>query len=130
MALWMTGSPATRVYASGQAFHPDVREAGDLDLVVVTIEHASGAVTVIDNGRRCSHGYDQRLEAICDDGSYVVTNRPTQQTYRHSPQVSAAPHIDQGFDTRYPEAYATEMEHFLDIMAGGQNPRVSKGGTP
>ncbi|KAK3787357.1 hypothetical protein RRG08_065358 [Elysia crispata] len=126
MALWMTASPARRVYVQGRAFDPDVRSAGDLDLVVVSVEHESGSVSVIDNGRRCAHGYDQRLEAICEDGSYVVTNRATHQLYTHGTGGSTSPGIDAGFDTRYPQAYLNEMEHFLDILSGSATPKVTK----
>jgi len=127
MALWMTGSPVTRISVTGQAFHPAIRQAGDLDLVVVTLQHENGAVSVIDNGRQCAHGYDQRLEAICESGSYVVTNRPAHQMYTHSAHASATPPMDQVFDTRYVDAYANEIQHFIEVMAGTAEPRVSRG---
>ncbi|GFS07923.1 LOW QUALITY PROTEIN: inositol 2-dehydrogenase [Elysia marginata] len=126
MALWMAASPARKVYVQGRAFDPDIRSVGDLDLVVVSVEHESGSVSVIDNGRRCAHGYDQRLEAICEDGSFVVTNRSTHQLYTHGPEVSTRPGIDAGFDTRYPQAYLNEMEHFLDVLDGQATLRVTK----
>ncbi|RUS91089.1 hypothetical protein EGW08_001114 [Elysia chlorotica] len=126
MALWMTSSPARKVYVQGRAFDPDIRSAGDLDLVVLSIEHESGSVSVIDNGRRCAHGYDQRLEAICEDGSFVVTNRATHQLHTHSAERSTCPQIDAGFDTRYPQAYLNEMEHFLDVLSGAAKLKVTK----
>jgi len=126
MALWMTGSPAKKVYVTGNAFNPEIGAVGDLDLVVVNIEHQNGAISVIDNGRKCAHGYDQRLEAICEEGSYVVTNRPVDQVIRHSSTSSASPAMDQIFDTRYREAYVNEIEHFLDVMEGRATSRVSK----
>lgn len=62
LALWITGSPVKTIYVHGQSFDKGIAALEDRDLVVVTLEHANGAVTVIDNGRRCSYGYDQRLE--------------------------------------------------------------------
>lgn len=126
MALWMTSSPAKTVYVQGHAFDPDIRSAGDLDLVVVNVEHESGSVSVIDNGRRCAHGYDQRLEVICEEGSLVVANRSTHQLTTHTTDTSTCPGIDAGFDTRYPEAYSNEMEHFLDVLQGVAPLKVTK----
>ena len=48
----------------------------------------------------------------------MVTNRPTHQVYTHGAAGSTCPAIDGGFDTRYPQAYVNEMEHFLDVLSG------------
>lgn len=62
MTLWLSQSPAKKIFAQGQAFDPAVETCGDRDLVLVIIKHLSGSISVIDNGRRCAQGYDQRIE--------------------------------------------------------------------
>ena len=41
---------------------PAVAGAGDRDQVVVIVTYENGAMAVVDNGRWCPPGYDQRLE--------------------------------------------------------------------
>lgn len=62
MALWLSGSSAKRVFCQGQAFDPEVGACGDFDLVVATVLFENGVVAVVDNGRKSSQAYDQRLE--------------------------------------------------------------------
>ncbi len=63
MARFVVGSPVVQVYATGAVrIDPAIGEAGDLDTAVVTMTHADGTITTIDNSRQAVYGYDQRLE--------------------------------------------------------------------
>ena len=62
MCLWLAGSKVKSVQCQGQAFHPVVAEVKDFDLVVATILFENGTLAVVDNGRKSSQAYDQRLE--------------------------------------------------------------------
>ena len=52
----------------GQAFNPEVGQCGDFDLLVATVLFENGVVAIVDNGRKSSQAYDQRLEV---SGLYV-----------------------------------------------------------
>ena len=53
MARFVVGSPVTEVYATGAVrIDPAIGEAGDLDTAVVTLTHANGCITTIDNSRQ------------------------------------------------------------------------------
>ncbi|XP_076435718.1 inositol 2-dehydrogenase-like [Babylonia areolata] len=126
MSLWLAGSRPKRVMGQGQAFHPVVAEVGDFDLLVATVLFENGVVAVIDNGRKSSQAYDQRLEVICEKGGYQVGNQPTNlMSVLRADATSAAPG-ESGFVTRYVDAYRAEIEHFLDVLEGRAQLGVSR----
>ena len=47
---------------------PELAEIGDVDTAVVTLWHENECLTVIDNSRRATYGYDQRVEVLGADG--------------------------------------------------------------
>ena len=69
MARFVTGSEVVEVFACGTVrISPEIGEAGDLDTAVVTLVHADGTLTVIDNSRQAVYGFDQRVEAFGSKG--------------------------------------------------------------
>lgn len=118
MALWLSGSTPKVVQCQGQAFHPEVKAAGDFDLVVATVLMDSGAVVVVDNGRKSSQAYDQRLEVMCAKGGYRVENRATSLTLTLDSDSTCTAPCESGYVVRYSDAYRAEMEHFLDVLEG------------
>ncbi|KAK3094453.1 hypothetical protein FSP39_001892 [Pinctada imbricata] len=118
LAMWLSGSMPKTVYVSGSAFDPDVAKCNDLDQVLVTIKFENGVNAVVDNGRVAVYGYDQRLEVLCDKGMLNVDNHLTSLVSYHGGQDTSVPRIDSHYSTRYPQAYANELEHFLDVLEG------------
>jgi len=77
MARFVTGSEVEEVYASGTVrIVPEYATAGDVDTAVVTLVHADGCLTVIDNSRSAAYGYDQRVEVFGSEGMAVSENPP------------------------------------------------------
>ena len=75
MVRFISGEEVTEVYAAGGVtVDPAIGEAGDIDTAVVTLRLESGALAVIDNCRRASYGYDQRLEAFGSKGQVAISN--------------------------------------------------------
>jgi myo-inositol 2-dehydrogenase / D-chiro-inositol 1-dehydrogenase len=98
LARFVTGSEVEEVYARGEVrIDPAIGEAGDLDTAVSVLRHADGTLTAIDNSRRTSYGYDQRVEAF---GSAGVAS---------SENPAPPPHF---FLDRYRESYVAEWEAF------------------
>src|SRR6266508_281085 len=65
MARYVTGSEVVEVYARGALrVDPSFAQADDVDTAVVTLTHANGCLTVIDNSRETVYDYDQRVEAF------------------------------------------------------------------
>ena len=77
MARYVTGSEVVEVHANGAVrVDPAIGEVGDLDTAVLTLRHADGCLTVIDNSRRAAYGYDQRVEAFGAEGMASSQNPP------------------------------------------------------
>jgi myo-inositol 2-dehydrogenase / D-chiro-inositol 1-dehydrogenase len=126
MARFVTGSEVVEVFARGAVrVDPEFGEAGDVDTALVTLVHASGCLTAIDNSRRAVYGYDQRVEVFGSRGMAASEN-----PYAHSAVVrtadgtrkSALPHF---FLERYVPSYVREWEAFVHAVQAGTDPPVS-----
>ena len=85
MARFVTGSEVVEVYARGAVrVEPAFAEAGDVDTAVVTLVHADGCLTTIDNSRRAVYGYDQRVEVFGSAGMAALGEpaRPHRRSVR------------------------------------------------
>ena len=75
MARYVTGSEVVEVFATGAVrVDPAIGEAGDLDTAVVVLTHENGAITTINNSRRATYGYDQRVEVFGSGGKAASDN--------------------------------------------------------
>ena len=77
MARFVAGSEVVEVYAQGPVrITRRSPPLGDIDTAVVTLRHANGCLTVIDNSRQAVYGYDQRVEAFGSAGIAASENPP------------------------------------------------------
>jgi len=117
MAVYLTEEYPYEVYCQGHAFNPTLREAGDIDAIVVVLRFPSGCIVSIDNHRNAVYGYDQRAEVHTSRGMYTAENLGLT-----SVQVANG----QGFTTdnppdclvRYRDAYIDETRHFVALLQG------------
>ena len=92
MARYVTGSEVVEVYACGALrVEPSFAEAGDVDTAVVTLTHANGCLTVIDNSRQAVYGYDQRVEAFGGLGMAASENPLAHTGIVRTAQGTSAP---------------------------------------
>src|SRR5437016_9684446 len=61
---------------------PYIAEAGDVDSAMVLLRGAGGELAQIVNSRRCSFGYDQRLEAFGAEGMLTAGNQAATSVRR------------------------------------------------
>src|SRR5206468_11507817 len=72
---FVTGSEVVEVFARGAVrVDPGIGEAGDVDTAVITLVHADGCLTTIDNSRQAVYGYDQRVEVFGSAGMAASEN--------------------------------------------------------
>ena len=123
---WIIGDEAVSVYATGSCLtDPAIAEAGDIDATAVTIRTRRGRLAQIKTIRRAAYGYDQRFEVIGSKGMLQAGNhRPTEVSLWSSGAVTADK-PEYFFLERYRAAYAAEMAHFFDVLAGRATPRTS-----
>jgi myo-inositol 2-dehydrogenase/D-chiro-inositol 1-dehydrogenase len=122
MACWLSGVEPESVFASGSCLvDASIAAAGDIDTAVVVLQTAGGAFCQITNSRRCSYGYDQRIEVFGALGMLRAENETaTQVEYANSTGFHREPALP-FFLERYRQAYRLEIEDFIRALQGQPN---------
>jgi len=127
IARFLIGSEIEEVYVQGGVMvDPAIGAAGDIDTHVTLLRFANGVIGTVDNSRRASYGYDQRVEVFGSAGAIQTANN-----YPNSSVISTAGAIQRDlplnfFMERYADAFAAEIAAFVDVVAG--NTSVPVGG--
>jgi len=124
MARYVTGSEVVEVYARGKVRVDEaIGDVGDLDTVVVTLEHESGVLTTIDNSRRAAYGFDQRVEVFGSAGMVASENPLAHTTVLRTSAGSQTATLPDFFLERYVPSYVREWEAFIAaVRDGGPSP--------
>ena len=114
MARFIVGCEVVEVYAQGSVLvDPAIGEAGDIDTAVIVLKFENGCTAIIDNSRKATYGYDQRLEIFGSKGMSKIANNfaDTATLYNEGGRHSCQPlHF---FMQRYTEAYCEEIRAFV-----------------
>ena len=117
MVRYVSGDEVEEVYASGAVLvDPEIGKAGDIDTAVITLKLHSGAIAVINNCRRASYGYDQRLEAFGSLGQVEVHNDTDSTAVLSNADGVIAEKPKYFFLERYMAAYTAEIESFVSAV--------------
>ncbi len=120
MATFLVDSPVREVYAVGAVrVDPAIGEAGDVDTGVVVLTHDDGTITTIDNSRRATYGYDQRVEVLGSLGMATSGNRTLHEGAIHSSAGVVAQPLQNFFLDRYLDSYVLEWQAFVDCVRSG-----------
>ena len=113
-------------YAAAHSFIPSIGEIGDVDTVAIVLKFPSGVIATVDLSRHAVYGYDQRVELFGDQGMIISENRaPIALRQATSKGVISDP-IDYSFPVRYKEAYEYELEHFVDVIKGSTELKITR----
>ncbi len=117
MARWLLGEEPIEVYALGSCLvDPALAKLGDIDSTMIVMRTASGKLCHINNSRRASYGYDQRIEVHGSKGRLIAGNRtPTTVEIANDKAVSTDKPLH-FFLERYAEAYRAELAAFVDAL--------------
>jgi myo-inositol 2-dehydrogenase / D-chiro-inositol 1-dehydrogenase len=125
MARFVVGSEIDEVYARASVrIDGAIGEFGDVDTAVITLVHANGCLTTIDNSRRARYGYDQRVEVFGAEGMAASANplgHTASVTTAAGTTSSTLPYF---FLERYIPSYLREWEAFVGAVAAGTAPAV------
>ncbi|MGH1481500.1 MAG: inositol 2-dehydrogenase [Geminicoccales bacterium] len=117
IARYIAGDIVT-VHATGaNLVDPEIKALGDFDAAMITMQAASGALIHINNSRRATYGYDQRIEAFGALGMLQAGNQCATSIRFSGQGVTDAqdPALD-FFIERYTAAYLAEIDHFVDCV--------------
>jgi myo-inositol 2-dehydrogenase/D-chiro-inositol 1-dehydrogenase len=123
MARFFLGDVVEVQAAGANLIEPYIAEAGDIDSAVVMLRGAGGELCQIVNSRRCSFGYDQRLEAFGAEGMLTAGNQVATSVRRYGAAgTETAPPYLNFFLDRYAPAYRAELDHLVTCVEQGQAP--------
>ncbi len=122
MARFLLPDEPVRVYATASVLtDPEIAELGDFDSASIILTTASGRQCTINNSRRATYGYDQRIEVHGSRGMISAENQRPLSIEIASESGFTRPPLHDFFMTRYLTAYAAEMSAFVDgILADKQ----------
>lgn len=123
LARWIVGSPIVSVVAYGACLvDPEISNIGDSDTASVMMQAENGAIIYINNSRRTTYGYDQRLEVHCAGGMVRTDNlRETLVQTETGAGANQSVAVD-FFLERYSEAYARQLDAFVKAVDSGTAP--------
>jgi myo-inositol 2-dehydrogenase/D-chiro-inositol 1-dehydrogenase len=125
MARFVTGSEVVEVFARGGVrMQPELAEAGDIDTALVTLVHASGCLTAIDNCRHTAYGFDQRVEVFGSAGVAASENPPAHTGVVATAEGAWRPTLPHFFLERYLSSYELEWLAFIAAVRDGTEPPV------
>ena len=119
MGRWLLGEEPVVVFASGSVLADEnIGKAGDIDTAIAVLKTASGRLCQITNSRRCSYGYDQRIEVFGSEGMVRAGNeRQTRVESANRDGFHKDPVLP-FFLERYADAYRLQMDRFLRAVNG------------
>jgi myo-inositol 2-dehydrogenase/D-chiro-inositol 1-dehydrogenase len=117
MARFLTGAEVEEVYVqAGVTVDPAIGQAGDVDTAVILLRFANGVIGTIDNCRRASYGYDQRVEILGSRGAIsTMNNYPNAAILSDGTSVHRDLPLNFFMD-RYTESFANELVAFVDAV--------------
>ena len=125
VARWMLGEEVVSVQAAASVLtDPNIGKYGDFDSANTILKTASGKHCSITNSRRASFGYDQRIEVHGSTGCVAVDNHHQSRINVANAQGYTKPPLLDFFMSRYVAAYSAEIEHFVECLASGSQPRT------
>lgn len=128
MARYIAGEIVEVQAFGANLIEPGIKQAGDFDAAMVLLRAASGALIHINNSRRASYGYDQRVEAFGSLGMLQAANeRATTVQAWTAAGTETKDLVQPFFIERYQAAYAAEIDHFVTCLAERSTPQASFG---
>ena len=120
MAIFLLDELPVEIYSSASILIDDqMKEVEDFDTASVILKTLSGKQIIISNSRRSSYGYDQRIEVHGSLGMVSAENqRPISIEIANS-QGFTKPPLHHFFMTRYIDAYAEEINYFVNSLKSG-----------
>ncbi|RAQ95856.1 Gfo/Idh/MocA family protein [Thermogemmatispora tikiterensis] len=121
LACWLTNEAPVEVYAAGAALvDPAIGDVGDVDTSMLILKMPSGALCHIDNSRRTTYGYDERIEVFGSRGMVQSRLKPLREIslYRDHQVISPGPYPS--WFERLEPSFATALDAFIRVLEGQQ----------
>ena len=125
MLSFLTGQKVKEIYVNGGVFiDKRLRDIGDVDNAIITLELENGVLCSIDSSRQTHYGYDQRIELFGSEGMVLVENKKENLYSLSDSNQTQASKINHSFIERYRGSYLNELEHFYSSIISNTSPSV------
>jgi len=124
---WLLGAGgAKRVFATGTiAVHEGLRDVGDVDNAVATIEFKDGQIATIYASRTMPHGHETLTEIVGTTGRLIVGQNPRINRVEISDAHGVRNECTPTFYERFAEAFLNEAQAFVDVVREGRPPPLT-----
>jgi myo-inositol 2-dehydrogenase/D-chiro-inositol 1-dehydrogenase len=124
LMCWIAGERAVEVFAAGSCLtNPQIGALDDCDTSMTTLKMPSGCLVHINNSRRCSYGFDQRIEAFGEKGMVQTTNQRDENLIRWGDNATEAkPSLKHFFLERYDASFSHALDEFYNAITEGRAP--------
>ncbi len=117
MARFLLNDDPIEVFATGSCLvDPAIGKADDIDTAMVTLKTKSGKLAHINNSRRATYGYDQRVEVHGSLGMLQAGNHLEHHVVQAGKGGFASAPNKHFFLERYATAYLSEMKSFIEAL--------------
>ena len=124
---WLLGATfATCVFATGTiAVHEGLRECGDVDNAIATIEFADGQIGCLYASRTLAHGHETLTEVVGTAGRLTVGQNPRLNRVEIADAHGVRNECTPTFYERFAEAFLLEAQAFVDVVRGEEPPPLT-----
>jgi len=121
---WIAGEDPVSVYGQGTCFNKEIDALGlgDWDNITLSLKFPSGILGLIDISRHATYGYDQRIEVLGSKGMLQAENERQTTVILSNENGTTIDPTRHSFPQRYVITYATELDHFADVVEGKVQP--------
>jgi myo-inositol 2-dehydrogenase/D-chiro-inositol 1-dehydrogenase len=95
---------------------PGFAAEDDFDTAVVMLRFSSGAIGTVDNSRKSTFGYDQRVEILGSKGKIATENRYPNQVVVSGEKSVYSDLPFNFFMQRYTDSFAAEIQAFTESV--------------
>ena len=121
LMCWLTDDVPVEVYAAGSVLvDPAIGEAGDVDTSMLILRMANGALCNIDNSRRTTYGYDERIEVFGSEGMVQSNRKPTREVSLYTGTKVISDGLHPGWFERFEPSFAQALHAFIATLEGKQ----------
>jgi myo-inositol 2-dehydrogenase / D-chiro-inositol 1-dehydrogenase len=119
LACWLADQAPVEVYAAGSVLvDPAIGEAGDIDTSMLILKMPDGALCQIDNSRRTTYGYDERIEVFGSAGMVQSNRKPMREVALYTGTKVIANGLHPTWFERLAPSFALAMDTFIATLEG------------
>ncbi len=119
LACWLAGEAPVEVYAAGAVLvDPAIGDAGDVDTSMLILRMPGGALCHIDNSRRTTYGYDERVEVFGSGGMVQSRLKPAREVSLYTGTKVISDGLHSAWFDRLAPSFALALDAFISTVEG------------